>query len=187
MFPPPKFFDGCALNFADNLLYPRDAPDPSSTAIISVTESNSTAISWAELRARVLKLVLAMKSLGIKPRDRVAGFLGNHANTVIAMLATTYLGAIWTAVSPDTGVSAVLDRLVQIEPVILFADNGVQYNGKAHPSAAKTKQIVEALTGLKAVVIFQTITAEIVNIEDFSVAHGRAWTYDEFLRRYVTN
>jgi acetoacetyl-CoA synthetase len=184
MFPRPKFFDGCTLNFADNLLYPRDATDPSATALISVTESTSTTVTWAELRSQVLRLVLAMKALGIKPRDRVAGFLGNHANTVVAMLATTYLGAIWTAVSPDTGVAAVLDRLVQIEPVLLFADNGVGYNGRTHSSTEKTREIAQALTGLKAVVVFQTVPGEI-DISNFKVAHGKAWTHEGFLQRYV--
>lgn len=56
----------------------------------------------------------------MKTNDRVAGFLGNHEKTVIAMLAATSIGAIWTGISPDTGVSAVLDRLVQIEPVSIF-------------------------------------------------------------------
>ena len=184
MFPRPKFFDGCTLNFADNLLYPRDAPDPSGTAIISVTESTTKTVTWEALRRQVLRLVLAMKAQGIRPRDRIAGFLGNHANTVVAMLATTYLGAIWTGVSPDTGVAAVLDRLVQIQPVILFADNGVDYNGRTHSSTAKTREIAEALTKLKAVVVFQTVPGEI-DISHFKVAHGKAWTHDEFLQRYV--
>lgn len=182
MFPRPKFFEGCTLNFADNLLYPRDVKDSSATAMISVTESTSVTVTWDELRSQVLKLVLAMKALGVKPRDRVAGFLGNHANTVIAMLATTYLGAIWTAVSPDTGVAAVLDRLVQIEPVVLFADNGVGYNGRAHSSTEKTREIAAALTELKAVVVFQTIPGEI-DISNFKVAHGKAWTHEGFLQR----
>jgi acetoacetyl-CoA synthetase len=149
-----------------------------------VTESTSTTVTWQELRNQVLRLVLAMKELGIKTRDRVAGFLGNHANTVVAMLATTYLGAIWTAVSPDTGVAAVLDRLVQIEPVLLFADNGVGYNGRTHSSTEKTREIAEALTKLKAVVVFPTIPGEI-DISNFKVAHGKAWTHEGFLQRYV--
>jgi acetoacetyl-CoA synthetase len=183
MFPRPKFFDGCALNFADNLLYPRDVTDPSAVALISVTEATSKTVTWEELRSQVLNLVLAMKALGIRPRDRVAGFLGNHANTVIAMLATTFLGAIWTAVSPDTGVAAVLDRLVQIEPVLLFADNGVGYNGRAHSSTDKTREIVAALGELKAVVVFQTIPGE-VDISNFKVANGKAWTHEAFLHRH---
>lgn len=183
MFPRPKFFDGCTLNFADNLLFPRDVTDPNATALISVTESTSTTVTWAELRHQVLELVRAMKALGIRPRDRVAGFLGNHANTVVAMLATTFLGAVWTAVSPDTGVAAVLDRLVQIEPVLLFADNGVEYNGRTHSSTAKTREIAQALPQLKAVVVFQTVPGEI-DISDFKVAHGRAWTHEGFLQRY---
>jgi acetoacetyl-CoA synthetase len=182
MFPRPNFFDGCMLNFADNLLHPRDAPNENQPAMISVTESTVKSITWRAMREKVLRLALAMNSLGIQPCDRVAGFLGNHADTVIAMLATTYLGAIWTAVSPDTGVVAVLDRLVQIEPVMLFADNAVEYNGKIHESVTKTRGIAEALRDLKAVVIFESVLGFAVDPNSFNVANGQAWTYDAFVQ-----
>ncbi len=66
----------------------------------------------------------ALRATGVKPRDVVAGFVSNHVEALVAMLAAAALGAIWTGISPDNGVSAVLDRLVQIEPKVLFADNG---------------------------------------------------------------
>lgn len=185
MFPRPDFFTGSLLNFAENLLFPANITiDPSSPALISCTESTRSTLSWASLREQVRQCTSSLLSLGVKPHDRVAGFLGNHANTVVAMLATTAIGAIWTGVSPDTGVAAVLDRLVQIEPVVLFADNGVEYNGKVHESATKTREIVKELKELKALAIFSSVRGP-TDIDGFEVAKGKAWKYEDFLKMYV--
>lgn len=70
----------------------------------------------------------------------------------------------WTAVSPDTGVTAVLDRLVQIEPKVLFADNGVRYNGRVHESITKVKEITKALTTLQSVIVFESVEGVEVTI-----------------------
>lgn len=115
MFPRPDFFPGTELNFAQNLLYPLhpESQDPvkdQDIAIIAATETSRSEVTWAELRKRVGECYNALRHQGVKPLDRVAGFVGNHTNAIVAMLATTALGAIWTAVSPDTGVGAVLDR-----------------------------------------------------------------------------
>jgi hypothetical protein len=121
IFPRPDFFAGSLLNFAENFLYPPNISiSPSDIAIIASTESSNREITWGELRSSVKSTSNALRKLGVKTNDRVAGFLGNHEKTVIAMLAATSIGAIWTGISPDTGVSAVLDRLVQIEPVSIL-------------------------------------------------------------------
>ena len=130
MFPRPKFFEGSTLNFAENLLYPKSDPDPNSPAIISVTELTMEEITWGELREQVRQCARAMSARGIQPHDRIAGFLGNHSNTVVVMLAATSLGAVWTGISADTGVALVAEKLVQIKPVLLFADNAVTSHGK---------------------------------------------------------
>ena len=184
MFPRPNFFQGALLNFAENILFPTNIDiDPDSTAIISATESTRSFITWKELRERVRQCAAALQTLGVKPHDRVAGFLGNHTNTVVAMLAATSLGAVWTGVSPDTGVTAVLDRLVQIEPVVLFADNGVEYNGRFHSSVEKTSEIAKGLQELKAVIVFPTIKSTPVPVDEIEVAYGKAWSYEDFLKR----
>jgi acetoacetyl-CoA synthetase len=184
MFPRPDFFAGALLNFAENLLYPANAHiDENSVAIIEATETGHSTISWAQLRERVRKCALALRSQGVKPADRVAGFLGNHANTVIAMLATASIGAVWTGVSPDTGVTAVLERLVQIEPAVLFVDNAVYYNGKVHSSHQKAVNIVKGLNGLKAVVMFETIKGYDMDISGLESGKRRAWTYGDFVNR----
>ncbi len=124
MFPRPDFFTGSLLNFAENLLYPPNIIiQPNDIAIIASTESSNREITWNELRSRVKSISTALRKLGVRTNDRVAGFLGNSEKAVIAMLATTSIGAIWTGISPDTGVSAVLERLVQIEPVSIIPED----------------------------------------------------------------
>lgn len=183
MFPRPAFFDGARLNFAENLLYPTNVNiDASSPAVISATETTRETISWASLRQRVQDCTSAMRALDIQPHDRIAGFLGNHVNTLVAMLAAASIGAIWTGVSPDTGVRAVLDRLVQIEPVLLFADNAVMYNGKVHGAMDKVEQIVSGLEKLRGVVVFETVSGYEVELERLRVGERQAWVYKDFLK-----
>lgn len=184
MFPKPEFFPGCELNFAENLLFPASNPEGNAIAIIEATEKSHNNITWSELRERVRVCAAAMEAAGIKTNDRVAGYLANHANTVIAMLAATSLGALWTGVSPDTGVRAVLDRLTQIEPVLLFADNCVWYNGKAHETHAKISQVVASLPSLKNLVIFENIPDHPFDISNLDAPSGTTvQTYNDFLTK----
>lgn len=157
MFPRPQFFPGCTLNFAENLLYPPIDPDPESTAVIGATETTREHVSWASLRERVRQCANAMRAYGLKERDRVACYLGNHANAVVTMLAAMSVGAIWTGISPDTGVSAVLDRLSQIEPILFIADNAVHYNAKIHETKGKILQIISSLPSVKTLVVLNTV------------------------------
>ncbi|KAL4786128.1 hypothetical protein BJX76DRAFT_143723 [Aspergillus varians] len=181
LFPRPQFFEGAELNFAENLLYPACSPDENSIAIIAATELDREYVSWKELRERVRQCSNALRGAGLQEGDRVAGFLGNHANTVVAMLATTSIGAFWTGISPDTGVHAVLERLKQIEPKILFADNASLYNGKVHSATAKTNQIISELPKLEALVIFPSVKSLQINLEEVSPLQGKAYTYPSFL------
>jgi len=102
------------------------------------------------------------------------------------MLAATSLGAIWTAISPDTGVTAVLDRLTQIEPVILFADNASMYNGKTHPTMPKVQEIGSSLPSLRALVIFPTVPSVSAQIDTASLA-GTALSYDSFIKKDIAS
>ncbi|OBU00137.1 hypothetical protein VE01_01681 [Pseudogymnoascus verrucosus] len=186
MYPRPDFFPTTTLNFAENLLYPSSSPDPSSPAIIEANETSSHPISWADLRERVRRCTLALQSLSLAPGDRVAGFLGNTANAVVAALAAASIGVVWTGVSPDTGVHAVLERLVQIEPKVLFVDNGVGYNGRTHASGVKARGIVEGLRGkgLMAVVVFETVVGLECGVEELAEVMdegAKAWEYKDFV------
>ncbi|KAF2189073.1 acetoacetate-CoA ligase [Zopfia rhizophila CBS 207.26] len=180
MFPRPPFFESARLNFAKNLLYPTQGSNPDCPAVIAATETTRETVSWRELRERVRKCQAGMIWLGLKEGDRVAGYVANHANALVAMLATTSLGGIWTAVSPDTGVHAVLERLRQIEPVLLFADNAAFYNGRSHPVIPKVSEIAAALPTLQAVVIFPTVSSVQANLESIKVPSGKAYDYSTF-------
>jgi acetoacetyl-CoA synthetase len=187
MFPRPQWFAGAEMNFAENLLFPvlgpddaRKEVDPESPAVIAATETTRETVSWKALRERVRLCQSGMRALGLKKGDRVAGYVANHTNALVAMLAATSLGAIWTAVSPDTGVTAVLDRMVQIEPTLLFTDNAVMYNGKTHPVLPKVKEILEGLQTLKGTVVFETVPS-MASLEDPPTAHkDKIFTYEAF-------
>jgi acetoacetyl-CoA synthetase len=181
MFPRPAFFEGAKLNFAENLLFPTQEVDPESSAIIAATETTRETVSWKGLRERVKQCQSGMIALGAKEGDRVAGYVANHTNALVAMLATTSLGGIWTAVSPDTGVHAVLERLRQIEPVMLFADNASFYNGRSHPVLPKVGEIASALPSLQAVVVFPTVPSVEISVDSINVPSGVAYDYSTFV------
>lgn len=113
--------------------------------------------------------------------DRVVGFTGNNVNTLVAMLAATSIGALWSGVSTDTGVHAVLERLRQIEPKILFADNGSMYNGKVHPTHSKIQEIAADLASLDAVVIFEAVRDHAFGLQAIKPSSGKVLTYAEFI------
>ena len=182
MFPRPSFFEGATLNFAENLLYPKCNPAGSSCAVIEANELSHNEVSWRELRERVRRCATALKATGISEGDRVAGYVANHCNALVAMLATTAIGAIWTAMSPDTGAHAVLDRIKQIEPVLLFADNAVMYNGKVHEVQDKLRAICKDLAHLKACVIFDTIAGHQIDWTSIDVAGGRVCSHSQFVQ-----
>lgn len=179
MFPKPSFFAGCKLNFAENLLFPASNPSPSSLAIIEATEITRQNVTWEELREKVRVCAAAMDAVGVKEGDRVAGYLANTANTVVAMLAATSLGAIWSGISPDTGVSAVLDRLKQVEPVLLLADNAVTYNQKTHPTHAKLAEVSSQLSSVKNVVVFETVSGTKFDLSAIP-SEGKVQFYADF-------
>ena len=149
--------------------------------MIAATEDSREYVTWGELRERVRRCTASMRTIGINEGNRVAGYVANHSNALVAMLASTSIGALWTAVSPDTGVHAVLDRIQQIEPVLLFADNAVMYNGKIHDVHEKLKDITKEIPQLQAVVIFETIKTHAFDLSDLTVHSGKASMYSTFL------
>ena len=178
MFPRPAWFEGAKLNFAENLLFPTQHVEDDDLAVIAATETTREKVTWKELRERVRQCQAGMKALNLKSGDRVAGYVANHTNALVAMLAATSLGAIWTAVSPDTGVTAVLDRMVQIEPSVLFTDNAVMYNGKTHPVLPKVKDIMKELPSLTATIVYETAPDMGTSVED--APQDKVLTYIEF-------
>lgn len=188
MFPRPDFFAGAALNFAENLLFPAGSGvevDPAATAVVTVTERDGRReTSWAALRDEVGRCANALRAFGLASGDIVAGFVSNHVEALVAMLAAATIGAVWTGISPDTGVSAVLDRLVQIRPRVLFADNAMVYNAKEWSSRDKTAEIVKELAGkgLELVVVIETVRGADMGIEELRGMVRQVDRWDEFLK-----
>jgi acetoacetyl-CoA synthetase len=142
LFHQIQWFDGSYLNYAENLLQRRDAH----TAIVSVLENGDRReFSFQELYSQVSRVAQHLKSLGVGVGDRVAGIVPNTAEAVIAMLATSSLGAIWSSCSPDFGVNAALDRFSQIEPTVLIGVDGYLYGGKVIDCRDKLMQLSESL------------------------------------------
>ena len=139
-FPGAVWFPGARLNYAENLLRFQDEQP----ALIAYQESGERSeISYAELHRRSTALAGRLKALGIGPGDRVAGWLPNGIEAVVAMLATTTLGGVWSSCSPDFGVEGALDRFGQIEPKVLVAADGYRYAGKTFDIRAKVKRVRE--------------------------------------------
>jgi len=173
-----QWFPGSTLNFAENLLYPDNIstnnvnPDNISTnknnninsdklAIISCGEDGRrTELSYLQLREEVTRIAAAMRELGIVKGDRVAGLLPNCSEAIVAMLATTSIGAIWSSCSPDFGHQGVLDRFTQIQPKLLFACNGYHYAGKQIDINEKVNSITNALPDLSKLVIIPYLKRE---------------------------
>ncbi|KAL9131799.1 MAG: hypothetical protein Q9217_000326 [Psora testacea] len=181
MFPRPPFFQGATLNFAENLLYPPSNPNELSYAVVEANEVSNNYVTWKELRERVRQCSHAMQHTGVKEGDRVAGYLANHCYALVAMLSASSIGALWTAISPDTGVHAMLDRVQQIDPVMLLADNAVMYNGKVYDMHDKLKDIVNGLPNLKACVVFEIMPSAKVDLSDITFTAGKASWYKQLV------
>jgi acetoacetyl-CoA synthetase len=182
MAPPdrvlgPRWFTDVRLNFAEHLLRRRDE----ATAIVSWSESGrQRRITFAELARSVARAAAAMRSLGVQQGDRVAGYLPNVAEAVIAMLAASSIGAIWSSCSPDFGTKGVLDRFGQIEPVLLVAADGYCYAGKRISCMARIGEVLEAIPSLRAVWIVPWLDPD----PELS-ALPRAELFDHVLSRHV--
>ena len=133
-------------------------------------------ISYRELYDLVEKVSSALRCIGIKSGDRIAGFMPNIPETVISMLATSSIGGIWSSSSPDFGIKGVLDRFQQIKPKVLFVTNGYYYNGKQYNLIKKINAIVKELPSLEKVVV---IPYSNNNFEISKVFKGITW--DDFI------
>jgi acetoacetyl-CoA synthetase len=186
IMPGAKWFQGAELNFAENLLRFSD----SGTAIISSREDAPTIkISYAKLNKIVSSVANGLKNLGITKGDRVAGFITNIPEAVIAMLAAASIGAIWSSCSPDFGLQGVLDRFGQIKPKILFAIEEYNYNGKPIDCRDKIHQVVEKIPDIEKVISIRRFFD--FNSYDFDLSkssnNSSKYIYFEDLLRYTSN
>ena len=148
--PGAQWFDGAELNFAENLLRYRD----DHAALIFKSEAKpSCSITYRELYDQVARMAKSLREAGVRKGDRVAGFIPNMMETIVAMLAATSLGALWSSCSPDFGIKGVLDRFGQIEPKVLFTADGYFYNGKTFDSIERIAGILKELPATEKVVV----------------------------------
>jgi acetoacetyl-CoA synthetase len=168
-----RFFPDARLNFAENLLRRRDEGD----AIVFRGEDRvRRRLSFRELYDEVSRTAAALRALGVRPGDRVAGYLPNLPETVVAALGTAAIGAIWSSCSPDFGVPGVVDRFGQIAPRILFAADGYFYAGRTHDSMPRLAELARALPSVERVVVVPYTSGE-----PPLAGVARAATWDEFL------
>lgn len=152
--PGARWFTGSTLNYAAHAL--RAGEDPARAdepALISVDETHEpTPVTWAELRRQVGSLAAELRAVGVRPGDRVSGYLPNIPEAVVAFLATASVGGVWTSCAPDFGARSVLDRFQQVEPVVLFTVDGYRYGGKEHDRRDTVAELRAELPSLRAVV-----------------------------------
>jgi acetoacetyl-CoA synthetase len=178
MAPPdpaagPRWFTGARLNFAENLLRRTDDND----ALVFWNErGRQRALSFAQLRSEVARVARTLASVGVAPGDRVAGYLPNLPETVVAMLGAASLGAVWSSCSPDFGVNGVLDRFGQIEPRVLFCADGYRYAGKDIDSLPRVREVRQRIASIEHLVVVPYLREQ----PDLSTIRG-AVVWDEFL------
>jgi len=145
-----RWFEGSTLNFAEQLLrHSGDLP-----ALIFRGENGARReLSFDELRAEVARVAAGLRNSGVAAGDRVAGFLPNCPEAIVAMLAVTSTGAIWSSCSPDFGINGVVDRFGQIEPKVLFCADGYYYNGKTFDSLAAVRGVLDKIPSIARTIV----------------------------------
>ena len=164
--PGARWFEGAQVNYAQQVFRHVDAAAAAGvSAVVSHGEASlasgraAHALSWPELRRQVASLALHLKAQGVVPGDRVAAYLPNTPETMVAFLATVSLGAVWSVCAPDMGSNAVLDRFRQIEPRVLIACDGVTYGGRDIDRMAVVAELRAALPSVTHVVLFNNLDA----------------------------
>ena len=148
--PGARWFDGARLNFAENLLRYRD--DRLALVFRGEDQVRRT-FTYAQLYDEVARVAMALKDAGVVAGDRVAGFVPNMPESIIAMLAASSLGAAWSSCSPDFGIKGVLDRFGQIRPKVLFTADGYFFKGKPLDSLARIADIISQIPSVERLVV----------------------------------
>ncbi len=148
--PGAQWFPGARLNYAQNVLR---REREGGVALLHASESRPPEeMTWPQLAGQVRILATQLRTLGVRPGDRVVAWMPNIPHTVIAMLATTAIGAIWACCSPDFGERGVLDRFAQLSPAVLFCIDGYRYGGKPFDRRAELERILEGLPSVRHVI-----------------------------------
>ena len=163
--PGADWFPGAELNYAEHAF--RNATLDAPAAIFRSERVPLRTVSWQELRQKVASLAYSLRALGVQRGDRVVSYMPNIPETLMAFLATASIGAIWSSCAPDFGFGSVIDRFKQIEPKVLFAVDGYQYNGKPFDRRELVAQIQGALPTLQKT-IFVPYLSEQASMEGLS-------------------
>jgi len=148
--PGAQWFPGSRLNFAENLLRFRD----DKTALIFRGEDSvRRTLTYKELYTATAQIAASLKKMGVVAGDRVVGFMPNMPESIIAMLAASSIGAVWSSCSPDFGIKGVLDRFGQTEPRVLFTADGYFFKGKAIDSLARITEIIKDIPSIEQVIV----------------------------------
>ena len=162
--PGAKWFPEARLNYAENLLRQHD----NRRFAISFHSENGKIqrLTYGELYSRVSQLAQALRNDGVKPGDRVAGVLPNLPETIIAMLATASLGAVWSSCSPDFGIPGIVDRFSQIDPTVLFVCDGYTFDGKVCNRLDQIEPLLKALPSVQKIVLIPYLKMESFKISN---------------------
>ena len=148
--PGAQWFPDASVNFAENLLRYRDHRQ----ALVFTSETGvAYNLTYRQLYRQVAGVAASLREFGIEPGDRIAAYMPNLPETIVAMLATTSIGAIWSSCSPDFGINSVVDRLGQISPKVLFCAAAYTYNGKQHDCLAKVSEIQKRIAGIEKIIV----------------------------------
>ncbi|MEV6773793.1 acetoacetate--CoA ligase [Nocardia sp. NPDC051030] len=166
--PGARWFPGAQLNYVDQVVRHARTDRP---AIIAISEDTPPReLSWTEMLSRTAVLARSLRKLGVRPGDRVVGYLPNIPEAVIAFLAAASIGAIWSACGQDYTATAALDRLGQLEPTVLITADGYRYGGKAHDKRDEIASLRAGLTSLRGTIVVSRLGFEVPDALDWDDA-----------------
>lgn len=160
--PGAQWFPGAHLNYAEHIF--RRATKNEAALVFASEDHELSELGWQELAAKVNVLARWLRHAGLMPGDRVAAYLTNSPQAVIAMLATVSAGGVWTACSPDLGIPSVLDRFSQLQPRFLFCVDGYRYGGKSYSRRGEIRELVAGLPSLEATILVPNLDGESAEI-----------------------
>src|SRR6201987_5984104 len=169
--PGAEWFAGARLNYAQHILRGECA---GGDVLLHLSETRPlAALPWTTLGAQVRTLATELRALGVQPGDRVVAWMPNIPETMVAMLATTAVGAIWACCSPDFGERGTLDRLAQLAPKLLFSVDGYRYGGKAFDRRRQLRDIAATLDSLEHLIYLPYLNPEDATLPLPSARHWR--------------
>jgi len=155
--PGAQWFPDASLNFAENMLRYRDQRQ----ALVFTSETGvSYQLTYQQLYQQVAGVAASLRKMGIEPGDCIAGYMPNLPEAIIAMLATTSIGAVWTSCSPDFGINGVVDRIGQIKPKVLFCAAAYTYNGKQHDCLGNVAEIQKRIDSIQKILVTPYVDAD---------------------------